>query len=122
MAAPRLQEVSRWAFRGRGYSTRFLPDGRVAFTQLPAQRAAALLAAGVEEQTQTYDRARRFYRLRSRIVHGDQLTPANDAAHRGLVAGRELACRTLAARIRRSVPWDELMKRLRPGERAYIAA
>ena len=41
-----------------------------------AKRAARLLGADATEQIRTYDQARRFYTVRSRIVHAKEPGPA----------------------------------------------
>ncbi len=53
-------------------------------------RAAGLLGASAAEQMQTYDQARRFYDVRSRIVHWKKVTPVPDVLHKELAAGRDL--------------------------------
>ena len=86
-------------------------------------RAAGLLGTNVAEQKRTYDQTRRFYSVRSRIVHWKKPMPAPDVLHIELEAGRNLACRTLASLLNRDAPvqWADVMSQLRPETRAYIA-
>ena len=71
-----------------------------------AKRAARLLGADVTEQIRSYDQARRFYSVRSRIVHTDGPAPARDSLHGELQAGRDLACRSLRDLLKCDMPVD----------------
>ena len=87
-------------------------------------RAAGLLGSSAAEQMQTYDQARRFYGVRSRIVHSKKPAPEPGALGTELQAGRDLACRTLGSLLDRDAPvrWAHVMKDLRPETQAHIAA
>ena len=87
-----------------------------------AQRAAALLDASALEQIRTYDQATRFYSVRSGIVHTNKPRPATDDLHKDLEVGRDLACRSLATLLNRSlvVRWAKVMRNLRPETKAHI--
>ena len=88
-----------------------------------SRRAAALLAAGPEEQTDIYDQARRFYSLRSDIVHSKvTLVPGEFDAE--LEGGRNLARRTLTALLSRNAPvlWADVLGNLAPETQAHIDA
>ena len=71
-----------------------------------AKRAARLLGADATEQIRTYDQARRFYSVRSRIVHTEGPAPARDSLHGELEAGRDLACRSLRELLKCEMPLD----------------
>ena len=88
-----------------------------------AQRAAALLGVTATEQKQTYDQARAFYDLRTRIVHWEEPHPSPDILQRELDAGRNLACLTLVGLLNRDAPlqWAGVMKGLLAETQAYIA-
>ena len=87
-------------------------------------RAAALLAATSAEQMRIYDQARRFYKVRSGIVHPTEPTPTTDVLELELQAGRDLACRTLVSLLNREapVPWADVMRNLLPETHAHINA
>ena len=86
-----------------------------------AQRAAALLGEIAAEQKGTYNQAKGFYDVRSRIVHGKE-PPSLDDLDKALEAGRDLACRTLESLLNRDAPlrWAEVMRSLLPETQAYI--
>ena len=71
-----------------------------------AKRAARLLGADATEQIHTYDQARRFYSVRSRIVHTEGPAPARDLLHGELETGRDLACRSLRYLLKCNMPVD----------------
>ena len=87
-----------------------------------APRAAGLLGTSAAEQKWTYDQARRFYGLRSTIVHWKKPTPERDVLDTELEAGRDLACCTLASLVNRNAPvrWADVMENLKPETRAHI--
>ena len=87
-----------------------------------APRAAGVLGASAAEQIRIFEEARRFYSVRSDIVHWKKPTPEHDGLHAHLIAGRDLACRTLAALVNRNAPvnWADVMASLKPDARAYI--
>ena len=89
-----------------------------------SQRAAGLLGATAKEQKWTYDQAKGFYGVRSKIVHWKSPPPSRDALDRELGAGRNLACCTLANLLNRDEPprWAAVMRSLLPETQAYIAA
>ena len=89
-----------------------------------AQRAAALLGTSATEQKRTYDQARGFYDVRSRIVHSKKNPPSLDVLGTALEAGHNLACLTLASLFNRDAPlqWADVMRSLLPETQAYIAA
>ena len=80
-----------------------------------AKRAARLLGADATEQIRTYDQARWFYRVRSRLVHTEESAPARDSLYGELEAGRDLACRSLRSLLKYDVPVD--WTQVRPLER-----
>ena len=86
-----------------------------------SRRAAALLGAGAAEQTVTYDQVRRFYSLRSEIVHS-KMTLAPEDLHAELEGGRDFARRTLGALLKRNTPvrWADVLSNLAPETQAYI--
>ena len=88
-----------------------------------SRRAAALLGADAEEQTGTYDQARRFYSLRSDIVHS-KMALASGELHAEIEGGRDLARRTLAALLKRNAPvrWADVLRNLAPETQAHIDA
>ena len=69
-----------------------------------AQRAAALLGTSATEQMRTYDQAKGFYYVRSRIVHLEKPSLSPDVLGEALEAGRNLACLTLASLLNRDAP------------------
>ena len=71
-----------------------------------AKRAARLLGADATEQIRSYDQARRFYSVRSRIVHTEGSAPARDSLPGELEAGRDLACRSLRDLLKCDMPVD----------------
>ena len=87
-----------------------------------SQRAAALLGETAAEQKRTYDQAKGFYDLRSRIVHSKK-PPSREVLDRELEAGRSLACLTLSSLLNRDAPlsWADVMRSLLPETQAYIA-
>ena len=87
-----------------------------------AQRAAALLGTSAAEQKRTYDQAKGFYDVRSRIVHSKKKPPSLDVLDKALEAGRTLACLTLANLFNRDAPlqWADVMRSLLPETQAYI--
>ena len=87
-----------------------------------AQRAAALLGGTAPEQKRTYDQAKGFYDVRSRIVHWEA-PPSLDILDRELETGRNLACLTLATLLNRQEPlrWADVMRNLLSETQAYIA-
>ena len=89
-----------------------------------AKRAAALLSASAEEQKQTYNQAKSFYKTRSTIVHSNTPAPAPDDLDKQLETGRDLACLTLANLLSRDalLQWAEVMKNLLPETQAHIEA
>ena len=89
-----------------------------------APRAAGLIGENTEEQKRIYDQAKHFYDLRSSIVHSKKPTPALDLLQKELKEGRDLACCTLASLFKRNTPvqWADVMSRLIPETRTYIAA
>ena len=89
-----------------------------------APRAAGLLGASAAEQIRIFDEARRFYGVRSDIVHWKKPTPAHDVLPTHLKAGRDLACRTLAALVNRQaeLKWADVMASLKPETQAHIDA
>ena len=88
-----------------------------------SQRAAGLLGATATEQKRTYDQAKGFYDIRSRIVHWKKVPPSAETLDRALEVGHNLACLTLASLINRTTPvqWADVMKSLLPDTQAYIA-
>ena len=89
-----------------------------------APRAAGVLGASAAEQIRIFEEARRFYSVRSDIMHWKKPTPEYDGLHAHLISGRDLACRTLAALINRNAPvnWADVMASLKPDAWAYIDA
>ena len=71
-----------------------------------AKRAARLLGADAAEQIRNYDQARRFYSVRSRIMHTEEPAPARESLYRELEAGRDLACRSLGSLLACDLPVD----------------
>ena len=71
-----------------------------------AKRAARLLGADATQQIRSYDQARRFYSVRSRIVHTEGPAPGRDSLHGELEAGWDLACRSLRDLLKHDVPVD----------------
>ena len=88
-----------------------------------SRRAAALLGTSAEQQSGIYDQARRFYSLRSDIVHS-KMTLTPEEIHAELERGRDLARRTLAALLKRNapVPWADVLRNLAPETQAHIDA
>ena len=88
-----------------------------------SRRAAALLGAGAEQQTGIYDQAKRFYKLRSDIVHSN-MTLAPGELHAELEGARDLARRTLTALLKRNaaVRWADVLRNLTPEAHAHIDA
>ena len=89
-----------------------------------AQRAAGLIGESAAEQKRIYDQAKRFYDLRSSIVHPKKPMPALDLLYKVLEEGCDLACRTLASLLKRDTPvqWADVMRRLQPETQTYIEA
>ena len=71
-----------------------------------AKRAARLLGADATEQIRTYDQARRFYRVRSSLVHPEKAAPARDLLYDELKAGQDLACRSVRSLLKHDMPVD----------------
>ena len=88
-----------------------------------SRRAAALLGTNAEEQIGFFEQARRFYRIRSNIVH-PKLKLASEVLHAELHLGRELARRTLTALLKRNaaVQWEAVLAILTPEAQAHIDA
>ena len=86
-----------------------------------SQRAAALLGETAAEQKRTYDQAKGFYDLRSRIVHSKK-PHSREVLDRELEAGRVLACLTLESLLNRDAPlrWAQVMRSLLPETQTYI--
>ena len=86
-----------------------------------SQRAAALLGETAAEQKRTYDQAKGFYDLRSRIVHSKK-PHSREVLDRELEAGRVLACLKLESLLNRDAPlrWAEVMRSLLPETQTYI--
>ena len=89
-----------------------------------ARRAAGLVGATAADQIKTFDQAKSFYSVRSRIVHSNKSRPEHDVLERELEAGRDLACRTLASVLERDTPvqWGDAENRLHRDTRQYIEA
>ena len=89
-----------------------------------AKRAARLLGADATEQIRTYDQARRFYRVRSRIVHSEQPTPAPDSLYGELEAGQDLAYRSLSSLLKYRMPvdWAQVRPYLEREAEDYVEA
>ena len=87
-----------------------------------AKRAARLLGAGATEQIRTYDQARQFYRVRSRIVHTEEPVPARGSLYRELEAGQDLACRSLRSLLKCDMPvnWAQVRPHLEREAEEYI--
>ena len=87
-----------------------------------AKRAARLLGADATEQIRTYDQARRFYSVRSRIVHAEQPAPAADSLHGELEAGQDLACRSLGSLLKYYMPvdWTQVRPHLEREAEDYV--
>ena len=87
-----------------------------------AKRAARLLGADATEQIRNYDQARRFYSVRSRIVHTEGPAPERDAIHGELEAGRDLACRSLRDLLKCGMPvdWAQVRPYLEPKAEEYV--
>ena len=87
-----------------------------------AKRAARLLGADATEQIRTYDQARRFYTVRSRIVHAKEPGPASDSLYGQLEAGRDLASRSLSSllKYRQPVDWAQVRPYLEVEAEAYV--
>ena len=88
-----------------------------------SRRAATLLGVSAEEQTEIFDQASGFYRLRSNIVHS-KMKLAPEEIHAELERGRDLARRTLAALLKRNAPvrWADVLRNLAPETQDYIDA
>ena len=89
-----------------------------------APRAAGLLGASTAEQKRIYEGAKRFYTVRSSIVHWKKPTLKHDVLEAELKAGSDLACRTLASLVKRNDPvrWADVLGSLKPETRAHIDA
>ena len=87
-----------------------------------AKRAARLLGTDATEQIRTYDEARRFYSVRSRIVHTAEPVPARDSLYRELEAGRDLACRSLKGLLKYDMPvdWTQVRPHLEQEAEDYV--
>ena len=88
-----------------------------------SKRAARLLGADAKEQIQAYDQARRFYGVRSRIVHTEKLAPTRDSLDVELKAGRDLACRSLSRLLELGIPvdWAQVRPYLEAEAEAHVA-
>ncbi len=89
-----------------------------------ARRAAGLLETCTREQISTFKQAKRFYRIRSEIVHLTHPTPLRMALEKELEVGRNLANRTLVTLLKREklVQWNKVMRKLQPGALKHIDA
>ena len=87
-----------------------------------AKRAARLLGADAADQIQNYDQARRFYSVRSTIVHAEDPAPARDSLYGELEAGRDLACRSLGNLLERDLPvdWAKVRPHLEPEAEDHV--
>ena len=87
-----------------------------------ALRAAGLLGAAAEEQKGTYDKAKGFYDVRTRIVHLKAEPPSPEVLDRALQTGRDLACLSLTSLLSRGTPvkWAAVMRGLLPETQAYV--
>ncbi len=87
-----------------------------------AKRAARLLGEGAEEQIHTYGIAMHFYNVSSKIVHSKHPTPNRESFYDELVAGQDLACRSLSSLLRHSIPtdWSRLQPYLHPAAEEHI--
>ena len=87
-----------------------------------AKRAARLLGADATDQIRTYDQARRFYGVRSRIVHTEEPAPGRDSLYGELEAGRNLACRSLRSLLKCEMPvdWEQVKPHLEPEAEAHV--
>ena len=87
-----------------------------------AKRAARLLGADATEQIRTYDQARRFYSVRSRLVHTEGPAPARDSLYGELEAGWDLACRSLGSLLKcdMRVNWAQVRPNLEPEAEDYV--
>ena len=87
-----------------------------------AKRAARLLGADATDQIQNYDQARRFYSVRSTIVHAKDPAPARDSLYGALEAGRDLACRSLGSLLERDLPvdWAQVRPHLEPEAEDHV--
>ena len=70
----------------------------------------------------TYDQARRFYRVRSSLVHTDEPAPARDSLYGELEAGRDLACRSLGSLLKCDIPvgWAQVRPYLEREAEDYV--
>ena len=87
-----------------------------------AKRAARLLGADAGEQIRTYDQARGFYSVRSKIVHAKEPGHRSDALHGQLEAGQDLAARSLSSllRHRQPVDWAQVRPHLEDEAEAHV--
>ena len=88
-----------------------------------AKRAARLLGADATEQIRTYDQARRFYRVRSKIVHTNRTAPAAESLSLELEAGQNLAARSLSCLLKHRQPmdWAQVQPHLEADAEAHVA-
>ena len=88
-----------------------------------SKRAARLFGADAKEQIQAYDQARRFYRVRSRIVHTEKPAPARDSLYVELEAGQDLAYRSLSRLLEHRIPvdWAQVRPYLEVEAEAHVA-
>ena len=82
-------------------------------------RAVWLLDGSAEERKETLATVKSFYRARSSIIHGDTFKGGPDALHAALIAGRDIACRTLLELLQRKEPikrddWEALVVAVKP--------
>ena len=67
-------------------------------------------------------KARRFYRVRSRIVHTEQPAPATGSLYDELEAGHDLACQSLSSLLKYHLPvdWAQVRPYLEPEAEAHV--
>ena len=87
-----------------------------------AKRVARLLGVDAAEQIRAYDQARRFYSVRSTIVHTEGPAPARDSLYGEVEAGRDLACRSLGSLLERDLPlaWAQVRPHLEPEAEDHV--
>ena len=76
-----------------------------------ATRAGCLIGTGPEDRFQTFEKARNFYGVRSRLIHGGS-APQNVSLEQARSDGSELVMKTLLELLRRGRPpsnWDKLV-------------
>ena len=89
-----------------------------------AKRAARLVGADATEQIRTYKQARRFYSVRSCLVHTEEPASTRDSLYSELEAGRDLACRSLGSLLKCDMPmdWAQVRPYLEPEAEDYVEA